>query len=415
MAEEIYAQTADVYKERTLVGKIRRTAKGSVFEYNKNYLELSGSKGGIAYNLPATQVRYEIFGVNLHTFFAGLLPEGLRLEALTRYVKTSKDDLLSLLIAAGTDCIGDISVVPEHEELKELSPDVDIKHMREVSFEELFRKSITYSAAKGGIIKEVTLPGVQEKISAGLISFPVKTKAKHRAFILKLNSPHRPRLVQNEYFFLKMAKDLNLQSAEAEIVADRKGESGLLVERFDRIFMPSEKYPGKVHQEDACQFLDRYPADKYAQISCRMIAGGIERFCTAPILEIAKFIRLVAFSYIIGNGDLHGKNISIFTLPVNGRTGLTPAYDLLSTLPYGDNRMALKFEGRDDNLKRSDFVNFGKRYGVRGIIIESIMDELYEGVTKRIPDIGEIGFASRIEKHLAMVIRKRCEDLRVKA
>lgn len=141
-----------------------------------------------------------------------------------------------------------------------------------------------------------------------------------------------------------------------------------------------------------------------------MIAEGIERFCTTPILDIAKFIKLVAFSYIIGNGDLHGKNISILTSPITGRTELTPAYDLLSTLPYGDNRMALKFEGRDDNLKRSNFINFGERYGVRKIVIESMLDELCEGVTKRIPDIEEIGFAAKTEKHLVAVMKKRLND-----
>lgn len=411
MTDKTFGQVADVYKERTLVGKLTRTDKGAVFEYDKNYLELAGAKEGIAYNLPASQVRYETFGVNLNTFFAGLLPEGLRLEALTKGIKTSKDDLFSLLIAAGTDCIGDISVVPEHEELSDLSPDVDLKHIDDVSFEELFRKSISYSDTKSKIIKEITLPGIQNKISAGLISFPVRAAAKDRAFILKLNPPDKPMLVQNEYFFLKLARELKLRSANAEIVMDREGKSGLLVGRFDRIFMPSEKYPRKVHQEDACQFLDRYPADKYTQINCRMIAEGIERFCTAPILEIAKFIKLVAFSYIIGNGDLHAKNVSIFTSPITGRTELTPAYDLLSTLPYGDDRLALKFEGRDDNLKRKDIINFGERYGVRRIATESMLNELCEGVLKRISDVGEVGFIVKIERHLVLMMKKRCRDL----
>ena len=142
-----------------------------------------------------------------------------------------------------------------------------------------------------------------------------------------------------------------------------------------------------------------------------MIAEGIERFCTAPIIDIATFIQLVAFSYIIGNGDLHAKNVSILTSPITRRTELTPAYDLLSTLPYGDNRMALKFEGRDDNITRSDFLNFGKRHGVRRRVVESILDDLCEGSMKWVPALEEIGFHDTIRKHLAAVMTKRCEDL----
>ena len=41
-----------------------------------------------------------------------LLPEGRRLGALRRAVKTSADDELSLLLAVGADAIGDVQVVP---------------------------------------------------------------------------------------------------------------------------------------------------------------------------------------------------------------------------------------------------------------------------------------------------------------
>lgn len=393
-------QVADVYKEETFVGKITRTTNGSVFEYDES------CKDCIAFNLPLTKKRYETFGVNLHTFFAGLLPEGLRLESLTKKIKTSKDDLLSILIAAGADCIGDISVVPENEKPKELLPDVDVKDIAEVSFEELFRKSISYESTD-----EITIPGVQDKISANLISLPVKTKAKNKTYILKLNPPDKQKLVENEYFFLGLAKTLEIPTANAELVTDCKDKQGLLVERFDRIFLPTENRLKKIHQEDACQFLDRYPADKYTQITCRMIAEGIENFCSAPIIEIAKFIRLLIFSYIIGNGDLHAKNVSIYKSPANGRIELTPAYDLLSTIPYGDNRMALKLEGRDDNLKRNDFLKFGSRHGVREIVIESQLDELCEGILKQVQDVEKIGLTSKSTKHLIAIIIKRCNDL----
>ena len=133
MTGKNHEQIADVYRETMLVGKIKRTVKGSIFEYDNDYLAHADPEGGVAHNLLHSQKKHETFGVNLHTFFAGLLPEGLRLEALTRSIKTSKDDLLTLLIAAGTDCIGDITVVPENEPVLEIAPDIDTKHFKNAS------------------------------------------------------------------------------------------------------------------------------------------------------------------------------------------------------------------------------------------------------------------------------------------
>ena len=107
-------QVASVFRKGSLAGRISRTRQGSVFEYDSAYLA-APEAGGIAFHLPAARRRFETVGVNLHPFFAGLLPEGLRLASLVQRLKTSPDDLLSILIEAGPDCIGDVSVVAEGE------------------------------------------------------------------------------------------------------------------------------------------------------------------------------------------------------------------------------------------------------------------------------------------------------------
>nr|WP_231912530.1 HipA domain-containing protein [Rhodococcus sp. EPR-157] len=55
--------------------------------------------------------------------------------------------------------------------------------------------------------------------------------------------------------------------------------------------------------------------------------------CPPASQATAELLRLTAYSYAIGNGDLHGKNYSIHQ---NGRGmwSVTPAYDLLCTQPY---------------------------------------------------------------------------------
>lgn len=173
------AVTANVFRETTLVGRLSRTKHGSVFEYDDAFLKtVASSDHGIASRLPYESKRFETTGVNLHTFFAGLLPEGLRLRALVGRVKTSEDDLFSLLIAAGADCVGDVSVAPAGKTPEESAPSVDATKTEAVCLANVLARSLRTT-------REATIPGVQEKVSAAMISLPVR--ARGAAYILKLN------------------------------------------------------------------------------------------------------------------------------------------------------------------------------------------------------------------------------------
>ena len=167
----------------------------------------------------------------------------------------------------------------------------------------------------------------------------------------------------------------------------------------------------KLHQEDACQLLDRYPADKY-RISLADVLGALE-VCSAPVTDRLKLLRLQAYSYLIANGDLHGKNVSVRVL--GARIALTPAYDLLSTLHYGDRALALALEGRDDKLKARHFVAFGERVGVRAKATERVLEALCRGVAAALPRLSEIGLAAGRQAHLERVIMQRCAALRPSA
>lgn len=401
--------SAVVLRGEAIAGHLHRTSHGAVFEYEPSYRGAPHPPWdrGIAYRLPYEAARVETLGTNVHPFFAGLLPEGLRLEALVRRVKTSRDDLFSLLVGAGADCIGDISVVRDAKSSREATPAVDTAALSTLRFADILHESL---AAKHG--QEPTLPGVQEKVSAAMISLPLRAKGGSGSYILKLNPPKMPRLVENEHFFLQMARSSGLEVARAELVHDREGAAGLLVERFDRM-TPRGGGVAKVHQEDACQFLDRYPGDKYV-LSYADIARGISELGSAPVVEVAKYLRLVAFSYLVANGDLHAKNVSLRTVPDDGRIELTPAYDVLSSLPYGDRSMALSFDGRDDNLKRAGFVAFGERHGVRRAATEAILDELCDVAPEWTARLEEVGLDPRKTADLTRVMKKRRGDLAAK-
>lgn len=381
-------------------GVIERTHSGAAFSYKEDY-----TGPPVSTTLPRQNGAVASKGVNLHPFFANLLPEGARLSAVLRAVKTDKDDLLSLLAVVGRDTVGYVSVTPTRRRAGSILTDdapVDPKKLGELSFDTLFAQSVDYP---GG--EHASIPGVQEKLSASVISFPIQAASQGESalgYILKLSPPRYAQLVENEAFFMHQAKLAGIRTAQVSLVRDRDAKAGLLVKRFDRVRMGARSLATKVRQEDACQLLDRYPADKYA-VSLRDIVDTLT-ICDAPVLAAADLLRLYLYSYIIGNGDLHAKNISVY-FPKNAPVGLTPAYDLLSTFPYGDKHMALKLDGRDTNFTRQMLIAFAARHRVRRAVAETIIDQVLDSVPQWISELGAIGWDTKTTRALRKEIERR--------
>jgi serine/threonine-protein kinase HipA len=390
------------------VGRLTRTPRGAEFRY------LEGVTGpAVGTRLPVRAAPYVVQGVNLPPWFAGLLPEGLRMRALVRGLKTSEDDLFSMLAAVGADTVGAVAVARLGTEPAGTEPVADLDAVPELSFTELLDASLRFDPTTGAGDRQA-LAGIQPKVSAGMISFPVRARrarTRGTSCILKLEPDEYPRLVANEHFFMIIARQVGLDVATVRLLEDRERRPGLLVERFDR-GRTADGRPVKFAQEDACQLLDRYPADKY-RISLRDVGEALE-VCTAPAPERLRLLQLLAFSYLIGNGDLHGKNLSIRT--ADGLTRLAPGYDLLSTLPYGDDAMALGIQGRDKRWQRADLVAFGERIGVRAAATERMLTTLVDRLRRRFADADEpgldsIGFEAKRTRHLQQVIEERCQAL----
>ncbi len=384
----------EIYKKTEFAGILRRTEYGCEFELNPAFRAQSKA-AYFSYCIAKDAAKIVMQGDNLPPFFAGLLPEGRRLNALVDKIKTSKDDLFSLFSAVGSDCIGDIYV--GNPAKPEFPP---AKTLEEVNFYSLFEETI---APENALFDRKALAGVQEKISASMISFPLKLTKADKSYILKLNPGDKNNLIQNEFCCLQLAKHCGFTVAKAKLVYDKDRNTGLLVERFDRY---NKK---RIHQEDACQFLNRYPADKY-RITVNQIADAIMLISNAPQLEILNLLSQTAFSYLMCNGDLHAKNISLHTLEDETIT-LTPLYDLISTAIYSDFNMAIKLDGRDDNIKRKVFIDFAERYQISVKVMTNTLDKLLSRFTKYYPGLFTIEMTDKQKKLLERMITKRISDL----
>jgi serine/threonine-protein kinase HipA len=238
----------------------------------------------------------------------------------------------------------------------------------------------------------------------------VPVARENARFVLKLDPPEFPHLVANEAFFLEAARRSGLECAEAEVVRDAEGAPGLLVRRFDRV-TDSAGGVTALAQEDACQVLGRYPADKY-RLTTESVVGGLAAVCRAAPVAALALLRQVAFAYLSCNGDAHARNFSVRRLP-GGEWRPTPAYDLPSSYPYGDTTMALSLNGKNrEDIGRADFVALGGAAGVRSRAVEHALDELVERTDLWIDELSTLPFDEGRVRKLRRAVEHRRDRLR---
>ncbi len=266
-------------------------------------------------------------------FFSNLLPEGPLRKYLAERAGVKQHSEFFLLWMLGRDLPGAISVHPAEGD--ELPPQVEA----ELTPEE--RSNMLRFSLAGVQLK---FSALQNGVKAGGLVIPAEGVGG--SWIVKLPSQQYAGVPENEYSMMTIAKSMGMDVPDLQLlerdaidglpdgIGELKGQA-MAIKRFDR----SDK--GPVHIEDFAQVFGVYPERKYEHATYRRIAGvlGIE----TGDADIAEFIRRLVFSTLIGNADMHLKNWSL--IYKDGRTPtLSPAYDLLSTIPYiPDETMALKY------------------------------------------------------------------------
>lgn len=345
-------RVADVYKAGVLAARLERHDGGTKFTYLPAYLASGGP--AVASSLPLSTEPVLSAAGAAPPYFTGLLPEGRRLNALRRSVKTSVDDELSLLIAAGANPVGNVQIVGHGEPLDPDEHAVELNPKTPVDFDALLGDS--------GLIDPVALAGVQDKLSAGMISMPVASAG--RRYILKLNAPEFPHVVENELVMFRYAAKLRIPLSRVRLIRDVGGRPGLLVERFDRIPLVGGAH-GAVQRlavEDGAQVLRLYPADKY-NVGYGQVCRALAEYCAAPLPALRNLAIQAAFAWLSGNGDLHAKNVSMVQQP-SGEWSIAPVYDIPSTVVYGDKTLALTLDGKRTGISRKHFLAWATGLGL---------------------------------------------------
>ncbi len=186
----------------------------------------------------------------------------------------------------------------------------------------------------------------------------------------------------NEHLTMTMANQLfKISTAKCGLVYFANGEPAYLTRRFDR-----DKNGNQLRQEDFVSVLNAIPVIndhglyKYNSFTYEDVGNRLN-----PTDQIS-FIRILVFNFITGNGDVHLKNISLLE-SADGDMLLSPYYDLMNTkLHINDPKMAMnlfkEMERTKQNLHRTiydykiaDFLELGKRIGVKDRLLQSIENE----------------------------------------
>lgn len=193
----------------------------------------------------------------------------------------------------------------------------------------------------------------------------------------------------NEHLTMTMADQLfNLPTAKCGFVRFANGEPAYLTKRFDR-----DKDGNKLRQEDFVSVLSAAPGVndhglyKYNSFTYEDVGLRLN-----PADQI-RFIRILVYNFLSGNGDVHLKNLSLLE-SADGDMLLSPAYDLMNTkLHINDASIAMnlfkEMERTKQNLltaaykyKITDFLELGRRIGLPDRILLTIEKEFQRAKEK---------------------------------
>lgn len=162
------------------------------------------------------------------------------------------------------------------------------------------------------VLRSVTVPGVQPKLSLTLVKDTLEQGNKDRPtivralgenYILKLPHAEYLQLPENEHLTMKIAEAFSMWVVAFSLIRLSSGELAYITKRIDRTDDGE-----KIHMVDMFQILEAF--DKYKG-SMERVGKAISKYAENTLLDLANFFELTVFCFLTGNNDMHLKNFSM--------------------------------------------------------------------------------------------------------
>lgn len=311
------------------------------------------------------------YNVHAPPFFSNMLPEGPLRSYLAELGGIKPRQEFKMLHLLGEDLPGAVIARPSEEFGAADDFIIDEGDQNELPQNQPLRFS---------------LAGVQLKFS-GLMErqggLTIPARGIGGDWIIKLPAADHDNVPENEFAIMHMAGEIGIPVPEVKLVpmADieglpefgkLRGEKALAVKRFDR-----GENGARIHIEDFAQVYSVLPENKYEGVNFKGITQMVWTICGEEGLR--DFIKRLAYTILTGNGDMHLKNWSFIYNDARTPT-LSPAYDLLSTVPYIPNdTLALKILKVSD-MKLCDITLFESMADKAGVPKKVVTDAVKETI-----------------------------------
>ncbi|MCQ5090929.1 type II toxin-antitoxin system HipA family toxin [Slackia exigua] len=413
-------------RERTLhllvggdiAGEIRRNSQGKLsFRYSSRY-------AGPSVSLSMPKGSREYGDATIRPWFLGLLPDDREVRRrIGREAGISPDDTFGLLEEVGLDCPGAVQVCNDDTLEDALSRKGELKPISDGEIRDRIAEAESPSPQWTAPDESWSLGGNQGKVALRKQSgeWFRCTGSAATTHIVKPGIAGMVLEALDEYFCLRLAHACGIPAAQVEY-REFAGKGAIVVERFDRA-QGGDGEVDRIHQEDFCQALSVPPDRKYGSDG-----GPIARDCVALLRRagnaesnVALFVEMLLFNYVVGATDAHAKNYSVLHL-ANDETVLAPMYDVASALPYiprlgspWRSAMSIGGENRIGRLHRSHLVKFAESVslpaegccGLAGEVAQRVLDTEESVFNEEAGVPGMTELRERLEKPL----RNNCERL----
>lgn len=327
----------------------------------------------------------------LPPFIVSLLPEGWLEKVLHE-----KDE--RAMLRSGKRYMSNITIVEHEAELAKLPSDVLLTRLETYTAGGAFTGR--YTGPRRGDIEESfehvlahvyeradtpRLSGVQIKAPMYLDADGTLSASAGRPFthILKPagTSGYEP-LPVVEWLTMALGKAAGfVVPATALVAMPDEMPPALIVERFDiRSTIEDER---RIALEDMCSVFGLSTEAKYRSTMER-VARAVRPLSTAPEEDVILVLERALFAWLVADGDMHLKNMALLKIAEPGEASfrtvrIAPLYDAVTTRVFPRlerDRMAIKLNGKDDNLTRNDFRTFAATAGAKAGDADSAIDDV---------------------------------------
>jgi len=213
----------------------------------------------------------------------------------------------------------------------------------------------------------VSISGVQPKMFLTYAKGKPKTLTNAVGmgpYIVKPSPNDFPELAENEFMVMQLCKAVGFNVAEHHLVPFSCGQLAYVTARFD---LDRETGRRREFIEDLASALNVAPGNKSSDTlsyeraikEAYQLSGGHVQLLKDGFLQ-------VLMAYIVGNNDLHLKNISLSRASDSNRaSGYTPIYDMVSVAPYKqyDNSGELSIWLLESEVERGFSTSSYEHYG----------------------------------------------------